>query len=217
MKKAVVAGIILIVVLLGGVTVYLLVVRPPLELARSTAEGFRQFFNFTPQITVNETVVVEQATPIAELATISRKVFVETDWSHTWLHSTKRIVLRGVFEAKAGFDLHQPFTIAIRKDPPLVTATMPHAKILSLQLDDYHVVSDESGWWNRISAEDREDAFRTLQEEAYTKALASGILNESEQTIGQRIREIIGNRGGEVRIETANPAAEPAESPGLQR
>ncbi len=190
MKKIGIA--IIALVLMGGGAFYLLVIRPPLEFAHTTAEGFRQFFNFTPQVIVNETVVVEQSTPIAELATISRKVFVETDWSHTWLHSTKRIVLRGVFEAKAGFDLHQPFTVSIRNDS--VTARMPRAKILSLQLDDYHVVSDESGWWNKISAEDRDDAFRTLQEQAYSRAIASGILEESEQSIEQRIQEIIGKQ-----------------------
>jgi hypothetical protein len=208
MKKSVVAAIVVAAAaVLAAGAFYLLVIRPPLEFARSTAEGFRHFFHFTPQVTVNETVVVEQSAPIAELATISRTVFVETDWSHTWLHSTKRIVLRGVFEAKAGFDLHQPFTVAIQRDPlasyprrHAVTARMPHAKILSLQLNEYHVLRDEDGWWNRLSPADREDAFRILQEEAYSKAVGSGILKESEETIEQRIREIIGNQGGDVRV-----------------
>lgn len=186
-----VGGIAALVLMGSGVVVfYMLVLRPPMELAQHTAEGFKQFFNFTPQVQINEVVVIEKATPIAELATVSRKVFVETAWSHTWLHSTKRIVLRGVYTAKAGFDLHEPFTVVIEKDPLRVTTRMPRAKILSLELNDYHVVQDEDGWWNRISSQDRENAVVQMQREAYEKAVAAGILKESEESIQQRIRKL---------------------------
>jgi Protein of unknown function (DUF4230) len=196
----------------GVVLFYVLVLRPPMELAHNTAEGFRQFFNFTPQVKINEVVVIEQATPIAELATVSRKVFVETDWSHTWLHSTKRIVLRGVYTAKAGFDLREPFTVVIEKNPLRVTTRMPRAKILSLELNDYHVVKDEDGWWNRISSHDRENAVLQMQQEAYAKAFSAGILKESEESIQQRIREIIEKNGSDVTFQLA-PSGHGSDSP----
>jgi hypothetical protein len=34
--------------------------------------------NFTPQVRVNETVVIGQNTPIPEVATVSREVFIDT-------------------------------------------------------------------------------------------------------------------------------------------
>ncbi len=203
-------GSIAVLLLIGSAVVlfYLLVLRPPMELAQNTAEGFRQFFNFTPQVQINEVVVIEQATPIAELATVSRKIFVETDWSHTWLHSTKRIVLRGVYTAKAGFDLRESFTVLIEKNPLRVTARMPRAKILSLELNDYHVVKDEDGWWNRISSQDRENAVLQMQRDAYAKVLDAGILKESEESIQQRIREIVERNGSHVEFQMTSSGTE---------
>ena len=68
-------------------------------------------------MTINETVVIEQSTPILEVATISRQSLVDHSWSHSWLGSTKSLHIRGTFTAKAGFDLREPFTIDIHARP----------------------------------------------------------------------------------------------------
>ncbi|MDH3251572.1 MAG: DUF4230 domain-containing protein, partial [Ignavibacteria bacterium] len=105
-----------------------------------------------------------------------------------------------------------PFTVVIEKDPLRVTTRMPRAKILSLELNDYHVVRDESGWWNRISSQDRETAVLQMQREAYDKTIKAGILEESEESIQQRIREIIERSGSGVEFLVTPPAGIP-ESP----
>lgn len=180
---------------LAALAVYLLLVRTPADVARNLADGIGRTFNFTPQVKIEETVVIEQNTPIAELATVARDLMVEYSWSHRWLGSTKTIRLRGTYTAKAGFDLKQPFSLTIRTSPLRVQARMPAPKLLSLQMNSYTIIEDESGWWNRISDADREQAVQELQRVAFEKATRSGMLAEAASTVEQRIRELAERNG----------------------
>jgi hypothetical protein len=184
--------------LILGVAAYHLLVRTTADVARSVATAVASALNFTPQIRIEETVVIEQNAPIAELATVARDMMVEYAWSHQWLGSTKTIRLRGTFTAKAGFDLHQPFRLTIRERPLRVEATMPPPRILSLQMNSYTILEDESGWWNRISDDDRERAVMELQRAARSKAETSGLLSDARTSIEQRLREIIERNGAPV-------------------
>jgi len=193
-----IAGIVLALLLAGaGVTAYFMVVKAPADLARRTAEGIREVFDFTPRVTLNETVMIAENTPILEVATVSRSLLVRHRWSHTWLGSTKTLELHGSFTAKAGFDLREPFAIDIRRSPLRVVARMPAPKLLSVQMDSFQVVQDENGWWNRITEEDRTEGVRTLQARAREQAEASGILLEARRSAEDRIREVV-ERNGDV-------------------
>ncbi|MGB2957403.1 MAG: DUF4230 domain-containing protein [Bacteroidota bacterium] len=190
-------------ILLVGVAVaaYIVLVKAPTDLAQNTADGIRELFNFTPRVSIEQTVVIEQNTPILEVATVSRTITVDHLWSHTWLGSTKTLHLKGVYTGKAGFDLRQPFEVDIRKNPLRVIASLPPPQLLSLQMDRYDILRDESGWWNRISDEDREKAVEELTGTAYSRAEASGILEEARTTAEMRIREIVERNGSTVEFQ----------------
>jgi hypothetical protein len=181
---------------LAAIALYIVLVKIPSDLAANISSGIKETFHFTPQVRVNETIVIEQNAPIAELATVARDLLVEYSWSHEWLGSTKTIALRGVFVAKAGFDLKEPFSIDIQKNR--VSAQMPAPKLLSLQMNSYDVLQDENGWWNRISDRDREAAVNSLQRTAREKAENSGLLEEARTTVEQRIKEIVERNGAVV-------------------
>ncbi len=179
----------------GALALYLLLVKAPADVAHNLADGVARTFHFTPQVRIEETVVIEQNTPIAELATVARDLMVEYSWSHQWLGSTKTITLRGTYTAKAGFDLKEPFRLTIRESPLRVQAMMPTPKLLSLQMNSYSILQDESGWWNTISDADREQAVRELQRVAQEKAKNSGMLAEAAATVEQRIKELAERNG----------------------
>lgn len=183
---------------LAAIALYVVLVKIPSDLASNISQGIKETFNFTPQIKINERIVIEQTTPIIELATVARDISVDYTWSHEWLGSRKTIALRGTFTAKAGFDLKEPFTIAIEKYPMKVRASMSAPKILSLQMNSYNIIQDENGWWNRISDADREGAVQSLQRIAREKAEQSGMLEEARSTIEQRIKEIVERNGAMV-------------------
>lgn len=182
-------------VLVALASVFYIAVRTPVDvagsLAQSTATAIREMFNVTPRITVDEVVVVEQNSPIAELATVERELYTQYTWKHSWLGSTKELTVRGVFLAKAGFDLRKPFHIDIRRNPLTISTQLPPAELLSLDMQKYSVVTDEDGWWNKVTAHDRQQAVRALLRSAREKAADSGIREEAERSFEERIREII--------------------------
>jgi len=195
-------GILAILLFIGGTMVaYRFLIQAPAKLAHATAEGLRTLFQVTPRVTINETVIIEQASPILEVATISRPLLVDHEWSHTWLGSTKTIHLRGAFTAKAGYDLQKPFEINISPSPLTVTARLPDPQLLSMQMDSFVVLQDESGWWNRLTEEDRTNAVTTLQSIARRKAEGSGILEEVRRSAEERIREMVERNGALVAFE----------------
>ncbi|MGA9118793.1 MAG: DUF4230 domain-containing protein [Bacteroidota bacterium] len=198
------SGLIVVVVLLIGalIAAYVVVVKIPLDLATATAREIKEAFQVTPQVRINQTVVIEQNTPIMELATVARQLMVDYSWTHTWLGSTKTLHLRGVFTAKAGINLREPFHIVITRNPLRVEALLPPPRILSLTMDSYGVLEDDSGWWNKISNADRESAMQSLQATARTQAESSGMLDEVRASFQDRIKQIVEKNGAVVEFSS---------------
>ena len=55
--------------LLVALSMYIVLVKIPTDLASNVARGMKEMLNFTPQVRINEHVVIEQSVPVAELAT----------------------------------------------------------------------------------------------------------------------------------------------------
>jgi hypothetical protein len=201
-----IAAALVLVLLAATVAFYVAVVKVPSDLARKTADGVRQAFDFTPEVRVNQTVVIEQNTPILEVATVSREMFVNHAWRQTWMGSTKTIEIQGVFTAKAGFDLRQPFRIDIEEKPLHVVARLPPPKLLSVEMKEYRVLKDENGWWNSVTPKDREEAVRQMRADAVEQATRSGLLEEAEASAEARIREIV-QRNGSTVVFAPRPAS----------
>ena len=200
--------IILIILLLVtlSITAYVLIVYIPTQVAQRSYEGakqlgrdFKEAFQFTPEVTVNNTVVLQQQTPILELATISQKFQHNYAWTNTWLKSTKTITITGTFEAKAGFDLNQKFTININEEN--VTVILPHPKLLSLESMGDIKFKDDHGWWNPIKAEDRTAAINAFNNDAKRYAAQADFVKDTQQAFETKIREIMKAHGKNVTIE----------------
>lgn len=188
-----IGGGVLLVAAAAGL--YLTFFKGPADLAHATAEGIKEVFNFTPRVMINETVVIDEVAPITEIAVVERPMLVDYRWSHIWLGSTKTLHLQGTFVAKAGFNLREPFTIRINRNSRDVKAILPKPRLLSLEMTGYRVLEDESGWWNAISAGDREVAVMQLTETARRQAHSSGLLADAQRTAKTRITEILERSG----------------------
>src|SRR3954467_275590 len=94
-SRIVALSILTIIVCVGA---YVITVVIPTTLAKRSYEGAKQIgddirkvFQFTPEITVNNTVVLQQQTGILELAVLSQTFKHEYEWINTWAGSTKKI------------------------------------------------------------------------------------------------------------------------------
>ncbi len=135
----------------------------------------------------------------------SKRIFAQHIYQSTWAYSTKTMEMYGVFTAKAGFDLTQPFVVKIQRMPLKVFVKLPQPKLLSLQMDNYHILRDEDGYWNKLDASERESAVTELQKNARQKVLGSPLLAEAKAELEKRIREFVAKDGYSVEFEYTGP------------
>lgn len=203
--------IILLIILLITVSIsaYVVIVVIPSRLAEKSYEGAKQIgrdiskiFSVTPEITVNNTVVLQQQTPVMELATLSQKFQHQYEWTNTWLGSTKKIMITGGFEAKAGYDLHKRFSIDINDDKAIVT--LPPPQLLSIQPMDNMTFKDENGVWNWVNMEDRTKAINAFTSDARKYSQQATFITQAQQAMEKQLREIMATHGKDVEIRYAD-------------
>lgn len=202
--------IILIILLLitFSIAAYVVVVVIPSRLAERSYEGAKRIgqdiseaFQFTPEITVNNTVVLQQQTPILQLATLSQKFQHQYEWTNTWLGSTKKINIRGSFEAKAGYDLNKKFSIQIQDERAVVT--LPAPELISVEsLSDIRF-EDENGVWNWVNMEDRTKAINAFTADAGRYARQAPFVSEAGAAMEKKLTEILKLHGKDVEIRYA--------------
>ncbi len=171
------------------------------EIAQAISQECKAAFNTAPTITINHRVVASESHPIAELATASRTMSVDTTYVSTWLHSTKTISVRGVFVAKAGFDLNQLFKINLQTSPKMVTVTLPNPKILSVEMVSDEITDQQGGVVNWLQPEDHETALRQLTGEAKLAIAKSSIEDAAKAEMEKRIRAIGSLKDVPVKIQ----------------
>jgi hypothetical protein len=216
-------AIVAILALLGGFIFYRLVTLPERAAAVAQAQiervlhaarqAFADVVHTQPRVTVNERVVLEQATPVLELAVLQREISVERDTENTWLASTKTLRIRGTYRVKAGYDLRQPFEAKINDgQPQLVQVRLPRAKLLSVELEKLDVMTMDSGLWNKVRPEDFEVEVNGLNMDARRQAMNQGLAAEAEKMLTEQLAQKL---GPDIRLEIA--AGPPAVGVGTPR
>jgi uncharacterized protein DUF4230 len=157
------------------------------KLGKDLRAAFIDVAHLQPRITINNRVYMEQTTPVSELVVLSRRIEVEHELLHTWVGSSKRVKLHGIFIVKAGFDLQQNLWIDIR--PNEIIVQLPHARILGIEQDQVDVLAFENGLWNRISGQDMQSELLILPQLAREKATETGLPAEAERALEQQIKE----------------------------
>ena len=141
------------------------------------AAAFSEVLHVQPKVTVNERVVLTQTAPIAELAVVTKEEEVSIALNeHLELLTVqiplteKNITAKAIYRLKAGFDLREPFSVEVDPATHLLKASMPHAKILSVeQVGDISYQGDDA-FLNHISDSDRAEIFADLNSAAHDAA-----------------------------------------------
>ncbi|HLW35578.1 MAG TPA: DUF4230 domain-containing protein [Chthoniobacterales bacterium] len=179
------------------------------RLGRDLRSAFIDIAHLQPRIRINnQTIVDEAASPVAELATLTKQIKVKREFAHTWAGSSKRIKLSGTFLVKAGFDLRQDIAVDVRPDEILVQ--MPHAEIVGVEETRVDVLALENGLWNHVSGADLQNELTQLPEMARKQAVEIGLPADAEQELQRQLNKRIHARQP-IRLVFTTPS--PAESP----
>jgi hypothetical protein len=177
------------------------------------ANAFGEVLSVRPQIKINERIVLTQTAPIAEFAVVTKEELVSVSLNehlevlHVQIPLTEKSQsASATFRIKAGFDLRQPFTVTVDPATRLVHAQMPHAKILSVdQIGDvtYH---GEGATLNRITNDETAEVMTSLNSAAHGAAESSGLKEDAERQVEQRLDELIQHNGQMLQIEWSESA-----------
>jgi hypothetical protein len=202
--------LLIALIIVGTIAAYVVLVAIPSQLAKRSyeaaktlGEDFKNAFQFTPEITVNNTVVLNQQTPVLELAVLAQNFEHRYEWTNTWLNSTKQITITGTFEAKAGFDLNQKFSILLKDDQAIVS--LPEPRILSVESQGDISYRDEDGIWNWINQDDRTKATNAFIQDARNYATQAEFVRDAKFQMEERLRVLLQPYAKGVVIEYNTP------------
>jgi hypothetical protein len=178
------------------------------DTAKRIGNDIDKVINLRPKVTMGGTTVVEASKEIAEMSLVEKPFEHTYTWEHVWLGSTKRLTLKGHFIAKAGYDLTKPFSIDVSEDGQSIRATVPPAKLNSLDQLRVEILKDESGIWNGISKEDRQNAINALNFEAKKALERTSLLSDADAALMTRLEGVIRKNA-----PTASIARDPSPLP----
>lgn len=192
--------LITVVAVVGGL--YFLVVAP-LERAVSSARAGveRGLEKVLGAITNTDTRIVEGRAEIVGKSEISELSLLEMRMSATRTIEksetlsilplgTKKLIVRGHYQVKGGYRLKDGVSLRMEKGRPV--ARFPKPEILSVELVDFDVLSEESGWLNQVQPADRAQILRELREQMRLEAEKCGMLDTVESTLRTRLRDLLG-------------------------
>jgi len=204
--------IVTVTAIIGGV--WFLVVRPAERLLSSTGyrieRGLKEVLG---AITNTDTRVVEGRAEIIESSEISELALLDMRMSATRTIEkseqlsgviplgTKKLIVRGHYQVKGGYRLKDGISLRMVNGKPV--ANFPKPEILSVELIDYDVLSEDSGWLNKIQPADRAQILRELRNQMREEAGKSGMLNTVESSLRTRLRDLMGAQ--DVRVEQSLP------------
>lgn len=188
--------LLIALIIVGIIAAYIALVTIPTQLAKRSYEAaktlgqdFQNVFQITPEITVNNTVVLNQQTQLLELAVLSQNFEHRYTWTNTWMGSTKQVSISGTFEAKAGFDLKQKFKVLLKNDTAYVT--LPEPIILSVESQGDVVYRDENGIWNWINPDDRSKATNAFITDARRYADQAAFVQDTKVKMEERLHTLL--------------------------
>ena len=183
-------------------------------------DAFSQVLRVQPEVTVNQRVVLTQTAPIAELAVVTKDELVTVGLNeHLELLTLqiplteKKLSAEAAYRIKAGFDLHEPFSVAIDPATHALHAAMPHAKILSVEQIGEISYHGEDATLNRITDAERSQILSDLNAAAHDAAEKSSLKSEAEQKVAQRLNEIMLQNGQPLPIKWNDAPIVPSPAP----
>lgn len=164
-------------------------VRRSYEGAKILGEDFRKAFQFTPEIKVNNTIVLNQQTRILEIAVLNQNFEHRYVWINSWLGSTKKIYITGAFNAKAGYNLRKKISITLRGETASVL--LPEPSILSVESLGDIEYRDEQGIWNWVDLDDRTKATNAFITDARKYANQAAFIQDAKKDMEQRLHDLL--------------------------
>ena len=187
--------LVLTACLLGLILAAGWVVRQNIERSKTAAADIAtrvmEAIQVRPKVVVDHRTIVEQQTDVLQLVTLEKKLTERQRLDESWLQSTKTFEIEADFTIRVGFDFKKPFVIDMDRSSGALRVTLPPAEILSVGIGDVRFLRDEDGFWNKLTADDREQALRGLRLQVENRARKSDLPQQARAIAEKRLTELL--------------------------
>ncbi|PAW77634.1 MAG: hypothetical protein B9S32_10155 [Verrucomicrobia bacterium Tous-C9LFEB] len=181
--------------------------------ASSISKTFLSALSVQPQVSVNQTVILSQTSPIAELAIVSKEALVTYGIREKLNVLSREVPLTGktltaqaAYRMKAGYNLKEPFLVQIDSTSGRITAQLPPARLLSVERIGPLTLQDEDSLLNRITPQEREKVLNELDAAARHMAQQSGLIEDAEKQAVSRLEELAMRNGQKLFLRLPHQA-----------
>lgn len=149
---------------------------------------------------VDRSSVVEQLKTVAKVVTTEATVRDVIVYENTRLGSTKRSLVIVTGKALVGLDLQHPPRINIDHKAKRISLSLPHARLVGVDIQDLKIYDESRGLWNPFRPADRDTIFQLARQHLVWAARDMAVVAHAEQGARQLLTGLFAPQGYTVDI-----------------
>jgi hypothetical protein len=202
-RSRTVAAVVVSLLLLGA---FLLIATA----VRRFVPQARRLFPARAETAVTHDVVVEQMQAVAKLVSSETSLRDVVIYQNSRLGSTKRSLVVVTGKVLAGIDLDEGTRIDIDHAAHRVQISLPHAKVLGVEVTQLRTYDERNGLWNPFRPADRDTIYQLARDQLSHTAGELGIAAHAEDSARRMLTALIHPDGYSVQVTfEARPAGLP--------
>jgi hypothetical protein len=159
-------------------------------------------------------VVVEQMRAVAKLVTSETSVRDVVVYQNRRLGSTKRSLVVVTGTILAGIDLDDGSQVDVDHSSRQVRVSLPHAKVLAVEVKQLQTYDEQSGLWNPFRPEDRDTIYQLARDQLRSAARELGTTAHAEESARRLLGAMIHPDGYSVEVTFGrSPPAKRPDNP----
>src|SRR3954463_12004197 len=164
------------------------------------------------ETSVTQSVVVEQMRAVAKLVSSETSVRDVVTYQNRRLGSTKRSLVVVTGKVLAGIDLDQGTRVDIDHAARRVQITLPHAKVLGVEVTQLRTYDERSGLWNPFRPEDRDTIYQLARDQLIGAAGELGVTAHAQESARRLLAALIHADGYAVDVVfSVHPGRSPVD------
>jgi hypothetical protein len=205
-----VGAAILLAVLLAGL--YFILVRGPVQMAEG-GYGLMQRMAQDVGSTLGLEGKVRERTVLVFHPSKERSAWLASEenflvrhlFEDTFMGSTKQLEIEAAARAGMGFEFGEEWVIHLDPDTRRARITPPAPELLFLELSGFRTLRDQSGVWNWLTPEDRDEALNRLQAVAREQLNLPELSERAEASLRRTLERTFAPAGIAVEWQPAAP------------
>lgn len=193
-------GLSLLVAVIGGVW-YLVFVKPIEQATEGTFDRVERFLGGLlggkGTVTVDKDSSVLKVSDVAEVALMEYEMQVvmeveSEDVALSILTSKKSLRMSGRFRVKVGYDISGGLELVYDEENQAVLQGLGEPRVLSAEMISVETLEESSGFWNKVTASDRDQLTNQLRLQAIRDVKSSGLLEQLDSLMKQQLKILLG-------------------------